>query len=103
MVPVEAVHKPDTLGEATRVLSVEQGIAQPHINSAALKRYTLKCDLIIIPMVSFSYLLEYALPPQKVNSPNRPIALLTGPIWETQKQRGYRRILAFMETNTTSA
>ncbi len=29
------------------------------LDSAAAKRYTRKCDLIVIPIVSFAYLLEY--------------------------------------------
>lgn len=56
MAPVE---KLPTLNETIRTRSVEEGIIRPSIDASALRRYTLKCDLIIIPMVSFSYLLEY--------------------------------------------
>lgn len=46
---------------ATRLSSIEDGIGL-HVDPVAAKRYTRKCDLIVIPMVSFAYLLEYCCP-----------------------------------------
>jgi hypothetical protein len=47
---------------AIRLSSIEDGQPGLHVDPVAAKRYTRKCDLIVIPMVSFAYLLEYSCP-----------------------------------------